>query len=46
MTETYEGWAPVEPPDHEAHRQGKAPRVKISKKIARTVFPTVVPASA
>jgi len=36
---------PVEPPDHEAHRQGKPPKVKISKRIPlpRNAYPTAVP---
>lgn len=31
------------PPDHEAHRQGKPPKVKLLKRIPRTVYPTAVP---
>jgi hypothetical protein len=34
---------PVEPPDHEAHRRGKTPKVKTSKRLPRRVYPTVVP---
>jgi hypothetical protein len=43
MTSTEELFQPIEPPDHEAHRGGKPPKVKISKRLPRKVYPTAVP---